>query len=134
MRSKKKDEPLWCQLYRDQVIKPAQQKRNTEQNGRTLASQSGFYNTKSWKRLRDQRRRANPLCEHCEARGLVRPMTTVDHIKPVDEFPELALSFENTQSLCDFCHGVKTKADAAAKKKEDKLKRGRLLMKHFESK
>lgn len=133
MRRKKDNEPLWCQLYRQQVIKPAQQQRDTEQKGRTAASQAGFYNTTAWKRLRDQRRRANPLCQHCEQRGFIRPMKVVDHIKPIDERKDLALSFDNTQSLCDFCHGVKTKADAKAKKQTKKLQRGKILMKQLES-
>lgn len=128
----KKDEPLWCQIYRKQVIRPAQKERQTEQRGRTEASRSGFYNTTAWKVLRHRRIVENPLCQHCETKGRLNAGKVVDHIKPVELFPELALSFDNTQSLCDFCHGLKTRADAIAKRKAERLKQGVKIMNELE--
>lgn len=131
MKRNKKQEPLWCRMYRKEYLTP---QRQTEQKGRTAASQAGFYNTKAWKQIRDQRRRANPLCQHCEANDMVRPMAVVDHILPVDEAPELMLSIDNTQSLCNFHDDLKTKADAREKKHREKLHKGKLLMQQMESK
>lgn len=134
MRKKqKKDEPIWCKLYRKEVIQPKQKERLTEQAGRTLASQSGFYQTKGWKLMRDKRRRNNPLCQCCELKDWIKPMQVVDHIVPIDEAPELALDYDNTQSLCHFCHDIKTKTDKREKNKRERLKRGKQLMKDLET-
>jgi 5-methylcytosine-specific restriction endonuclease McrA len=134
MEKNKKTEPLWCELYRNKVLKPQQQKRFTEQKGRTAESQSGFYNTKAWKNLRDRRRRANPICQHCEEEGMITPMKVVDHIIPVDEAPELALSFDNTQSLCDFHHKRKTMKDYKDKVKRKRFEVGKKIMADLEKK
>lgn len=129
---RKKKEPLWIEMYRDKVLKPKQKQRETELKGRTEASRSGFYQTNAWKILREQRRINNPLCQGCEAEGRIRPMTTVDHIEPVDERPDLALDYDNTQSLCNYCHDRKIKADKRRKKWTAMLKSGKELMKKFE--
>ena len=60
-------------------------------------------------------------------------MKVVDHVIPVEQAPGLALDYNNTQSLCNFCHNIKTMADARAKKEQDRLKRGKKLMKELET-
>lgn len=69
---------------------------------------SGGYDA-AWRRLRDRRIDAEPLCRHCSARGLVTPAVEVDHIKPkaLDGKDE----WDNTQSLCKPCHVEKTRED-----------------------
>jgi 5-methylcytosine-specific restriction protein A len=62
-----------------------------------------------WRKLRNRRLDAEPLCRHCTGRGLVTPAVEVDHIKPKalgggDEW-------DNTQSLCKACHIEKTRTD-----------------------
>jgi 5-methylcytosine-specific restriction protein A len=62
-----------------------------------------------WRKLRDKRINAEPLCRHCKAGGLVTPAVEVDHIIPralggKDEW-------DNTQSLCKSCHQDKTRQD-----------------------
>lgn len=62
-----------------------------------------------WRKLRNRRIDAEPLCRHCTDRGLVTPAVEVDHIKPkalggLDEW-------DNTQSLCKSCHQEKTRTD-----------------------
>ncbi|WP_082746343.1 HNH endonuclease signature motif containing protein [Sphingomonas sp. CCH5-D11] len=71
-------------------------------------SLSGGYDSQ-WRKLRDRRIDAEPLCRHCTVKGLVTPAVEVDHIKPKalggqDEW-------ENTQSLCKPCHVEKTRND-----------------------
>ncbi|WP_184084100.1 HNH endonuclease signature motif containing protein [Sphingomonas xinjiangensis] len=62
-----------------------------------------------WKKLRNKRLDAEPLCRHCTGEGLVTPAIEVDHIKPK------ALgggdTWDNTQSLCKPCHQDKTRQD-----------------------
>ena len=128
----KKDEPSWCKMYRKEVLKPKQQQRYTEQKGRTEASRKGFYTSPEWIVIRNKRRQENPLCQRCESLGYVTPMKMVDHIQPIEERPDLALSYENTQSLCDRCHSIKTNEDKKAKKMREKKERGKALMKSLE--
>jgi len=52
-----------------------------------------------------------PLCMKC---GASNRRIDVDHIKPKSLFPELALTFENMQVLCEICNqekGVKSQID-----------------------
>lgn len=128
----KKDEPSWCEMYRSTVLKPQQQQRFTEQKGRTKASQDGWYNKPQWRVIRDKRKKENPLCQRCESKGWITTATVVDHIIPVDERPDLFLDFDNTQSLCDTCHSIKTQQDKKKKKEKDKILKGKMLMKSFE--
>lgn len=128
----KETEPLYCKLYREQIIKPKQNQRLTEQKGRTEASRAGFYNTQAWKDLRQRRLIENPLCKRCEQKGKLTAAKIVDHIEPIEIHPELALVYNNTQSLCLFCHTLKTNEDSKQKRQIDKLKQGKALMNKFE--
>lgn len=129
----KKDEPNWIKLYREQIIKPIQRTRITEQRGRTEASQSGFYTSKEWIKLRDRRRAESPICVECEKKGKIWPMKIVDHIITVEERPDLALDFDNTQSLCDYHHVIKTNADKKRKNEAKSLESGSKLMQELET-
>ena len=129
----KKDEPIWCQMFREQVIKPKQKERLTEKIGRTKESQSGFYTTKEWIAIRDRRRTENPICFECEKKGMIRAMKVVDHIISVSERPDIALDYSNTQSLCDFHHILKTNADKKRANKIKRLESGKSIMKDLET-
>lgn len=60
-----------------------------------------FYATAAWQRLRGAALlRDHYLCCRCRK----RPANTVHHIKPREEFPELALDLDNLESLCPRCH------------------------------
>ena len=51
----------------------------------------------------------NPLCVHCEAKGLVTLATELDHIVAMGNGGEDVQS--NRQGLCHDCHSIKTAAD-----------------------
>lgn len=80
---------------------------------RRSASERGYDN--EWKKLARQFRREHPLCQHCEARGVVRPASLVDHRIPIrgPDDPR-RLEWNNLQSLCRGCHAVKTAAETGA--------------------
>lgn len=71
-----------------------------------------FYNTPVWKNLRRAKFLANPVCEICETKGIVRVTDEVHHKKPwnqgmtLAEKWELFLEWENLQSLCIPCHHI----------------------------
>jgi len=56
--------------------------------------------------LRARRLKAQPLCEDCKPKGIIRPSTVPDHIVPS------ALGGEDVDSnircLCDPCHQART--------------------------
>ena len=81
--------------------------RGTSKNRPGLA----FYSSAAWKRVRDQRRELNPLCQLCEELDRVTPMWAVDHIIPRSEAPHLELEISNTRSLCEHHHNQRTARD-----------------------
>lgn len=62
------------------------------------------YGNTAWRRLRRIKLNANPLCELHLAIGEVVQASQVHHLKPVKDYPELKLVYENLQSLCETCH------------------------------
>lgn len=73
---------------------------------------AAFYNSKQWKKVRALAvRRDNGLCVMCLANGRIKAYNVVDHIKPLEHFPLLALVLSNLQCLCHACHNVKTAED-----------------------
>ena len=71
------------------------------------------YDLQDWERTRRAKLSANPLCEHCLARGKVVPATEVDHIQPISKGGEW-FNPDNLQCLCKSCHSLKTKRDEGA--------------------
>jgi 5-methylcytosine-specific restriction endonuclease McrA len=55
----------------------------------------------TWDKLRAAFVVANPVCQRCWR----VPTEIVHHIKPIDQYPELRLDWDNLQSLCRKCHG-----------------------------
>lgn len=92
--------------------------------GYTTASREGFYNTKQWKDLRNYKIKLNPFCERClDKYNIVTVADLVNHIKPVEKFPELKYDIENLESLCDPCHRVVTILDKYNKREDVKKMR-----------
>ena len=59
-----------------------------------------------WRRLSERKRIEQPLCEQCEADGMVTPATEVHHKIPIAEAPHLRLVWSNLMSVCRTCHEV----------------------------
>lgn len=69
-----------------------------------------FLNSAAWLKLRDYKLSETPWCEQCaKTKPISVPAMEVDHIKPRHSHPSLKLVFENLQSLCKECHGIKTR-------------------------
>jgi len=76
-----------------------------------------FYSTKEWKHTRDEvRKRDNSECQECKRQGKVftiksepnkRKRLDVDHIKELEDYPELCLTMDNLETLCIRCHNKK---------------------------
>lgn len=64
-----------------------------------------FYDTPEWKRIRyEALKRSNGHCECCGAGPEHGARLNVDHIKPRQRYPELALELSNLQVLCAWCN------------------------------
>ncbi|QQU04017.1 HNH endonuclease [Myroides odoratus] len=74
---------------------------------RNVRSNSEFYNSREWRKLRRSFLDANPLCVQCECEGLVTPATVADHIQPINRGGE-RLSEDNLQPMCASCHNKKS--------------------------
>lgn len=89
---------------------------------RTKEQKSKFYNSSGWKRKRlEIKQRDNNECQECKRQGRVsldtneysekakrkKIMLVVDHIKELEDYPELALDDDNLETLCVNCHNKK---------------------------
>jgi len=69
-----------------------------------------IYQNPKWKRLREKKFNANPLCEKCLEAGIYTNTAEIHHIIPFKygkekwEVHTLAFNFLNTMSLCVKCH------------------------------
>ena len=74
-----------------------------------------IYNTPQWKKLSKAYIMANPLCEECLEKGIVKEAKHIHHIQSfmtVDDMlkrKELAYDWNNLQALCVECHQIKHK-------------------------
>ncbi|WP_407270033.1 HNH endonuclease [Radiobacillus sp. PE A8.2] len=89
---------------------------------KTKEQKRKFYDSGSWKQMRKRiKQRDNYECQECKRRGRLtidtneysesakrkKIMLVVDHIKEVEDYPELALDEGNLQTLCVNCHNFK---------------------------
>ncbi|WP_445505809.1 HNH endonuclease [Niallia sp. 03091] len=78
-----------------------------------------FYNSKEWKAVRKLAiGRDKGLCQECKRNGYIKPFYAVDHIKRVDDYPELKLDLNNLQCLCFKCHNIKTRKEEQLRKRK----------------
>ena len=64
-----------------------------------------FYNSVLWEHVRvESLKRDKYECQKCKVKGLYNKAQCVHHEKHVRKHPELALSLDNTTSLCNSCH------------------------------
>lgn len=68
-------------------------------------SSMSFHKTTRWIKKRSRvLRRDEYLCQECKRYGKTTAATTVHHINPIEERPDLALFDKNLISLCSKCH------------------------------
>jgi len=89
--------------------KPSKEAKPKYQRKNALSAHQRGY-TRKWQKVRLHKLSKNPLCEHCENKGITQHAQEVDHIKPISEGGD-TLDLNNLQSLCRACHNIKTQAD-----------------------
>jgi 5-methylcytosine-specific restriction endonuclease McrA len=63
--------------------------------------------TRAWRRLRDQVIAEEPTCRLGFPRICTTVSTTADHVIPVTERPDLALTRSNLRGSCAACNGAR---------------------------
>jgi 5-methylcytosine-specific restriction protein A len=72
-----------------------------------------FYKSSKWKRKRAViLRRDEYMCRECKRYGRTTPATTVHHVYPLEQYPELALVSANLVGMCAACHDAMHDRDA----------------------
>ena len=109
-------------------------KQPTSWRARTVQQQKDkneIYQSREWRELRVAKYRANPLCEMCEAEGIVHATEAIHHIHPIEdsstkeEMRKWAFMWSNLQSLCRY-HHAKIHREAGANRKENVEERRQL--------
>lgn len=77
-----------------------------------------FYQSRAWKDCRAAYiKSVGGLCEDCLARGIYTPAKVVHHIKHITpdniNDPNITLSFGNLRAVCQDCHALEHKTQAA---------------------
>ena len=100
-------------------------------NAQQQKDKNEIYQSREWRELRVAKYRANPLCEMCEAEGIVHATEAIHHKHPIEdsstneEMRKWAFMWENLQSLCRY-HHAKVHREAGANRKENVEERRQL--------
>lgn len=70
-------------------------------------SNTKFYQSTAWRKLRKVKLEQDPLCEECLKKGIHTPAKVADHIVSINQGGAV-LDIVNLQSLCDRCHNIKS--------------------------
>ena len=62
-------------------------------------------------RMRAEHFRKNPLCLRCQAKGIIRLATALDHVTPLAKEKRPDAPDMPRQGLCKECHDTKTAED-----------------------
>lgn len=74
------------------------------------AEQNRFYHSKQWRSMRDiVLNRDYSLCQYCKALGRLKEGNIIDHVLPVERFPEHMKDISNLVTCCGQCHYWKTR-------------------------
>tara|TARA_R100001443_G_scaffold117440_1_gene142717 strand:+ start:8841 stop:9164 length:324 start_codon:yes stop_codon:yes gene_type:complete len=69
-----------------------------------------IYNSRQWRKLRKMILHKQPICVHCERKGIYTSANTIDHITPINKGGAV-WSINNLQALCASCHNKKSARD-----------------------
>ena len=94
------------------------QKRDAEYNKtkRNTKVYDEVYNTTRWKELRELvLKRDKGLCLMCKSQNRIEKATVIDHIEELSDGGS-PFDLSNLQSLCAYCHNVKTSKERERRK------------------
>lgn len=80
-----------------------------------IRTNSQFYNSQRWRKLRKAKLEINPVCEICGNQSELQ----VHHIKPPKGGELLFFNLENLQTVCANCHRKLTAKEISSKKSDE---------------
>lgn len=92
-----------CIVDRGRCQRHAKENRS-HRNGKS----DPFYSSHSWRKLRALKISADPCCEDCAKRGLVKAADEVHHVVARSVDASIAMDIDNLMSLCKTCHSRRT--------------------------
>ena len=92
----------YCNDHQDIYQEKKREQHRKLDNKRGSSTQRGYDG--QWRKVRRLKFLDNPLCEWCEANGLVVAAQEIHHKIPIKEAPEKRLEMDNLESLCRACH------------------------------
>ena len=96
----------YCAKHKAEYDRAASQRHQEYDRTTRDKPAAEFYKSKEWQRARaEAMARSLYLCQDCLARGVIKKAEMVHHIKPLREYPRLALDQDNLKPLCNKCHG-----------------------------
>src|ERR1043165_7690819 len=98
--------PRLCSRCRKPGCSCQKQARQQSDRERGTAAERGY--DYQWQQFRLRYLADHPLCEDCQAEGLIRPATDIHHEKKLSEHPEYKYDEEWLMPLCHECHAVRT--------------------------
>lgn len=104
-----------CRVINNDGASRCAKHKTVKRNRRIMSSpeareRAKFYNTQKWRKLSKYIRTKHPLCEVCENLDEAVGGQQVDHVREIQDHPELKYDFRNLQHLCIECHRIKTRA------------------------
>jgi 5-methylcytosine-specific restriction protein A len=120
-----------CALHQHKTQSKNQTKtKKTPVSTRSSTTENNhIYHSIKWRKLRSRKFKANPICEHCLKFNIIKPTDVVDHIKEINDNPELTYVYSNTQALCHKCHNTKTALEARNRKTSKEITSSELFNK-----
>ena len=96
----------YCTKHRSEYIKREAQRQQRYDRHTRNASATEFYKSAAWQKARALSIAAHyGLCQDCLEQGRFKRADMVHHVKPLRDYPELALEQSNLRPLCNRCHG-----------------------------
>lgn len=83
------------------------QSRREYDQRRGSAAERGY--DAAWQRFRKRYLAEHPLCEDCQATGIVTAATDIHHIAKLRDRLDLKYEDSNLMALCSRCHDVRTR-------------------------
>lgn len=94
--------------------KPTSHRSAEPQQRQSISRQKSqkLYGSNRWRTYSESFRKEHPLCESCQARGIVRPSQVVDHVIPHRGSETLFWDPSNHSAKCHPCHNKKSGTEA----------------------
>lgn len=95
----------YCKKHRAEKQKREAVRQREYDTHKRNAEADAFYKSAAWQKARALSIATHyGLCQDCLAAGRLKRADMVHHIKPLRDYPELALVQSNLKPLCNKCH------------------------------